>query len=184
MSRVSAEADLRWYYGSGPDSWQGDAGLRSNFGSQLQAAYEGRTTSHGVDISEIEDRAIERCSHAAKATDIEARLRCLTRAQVGRLEAHFKGRSLPYEISAAAVFCEHAKTICASKKRPPIERLRAALMALRVSTHRDVQGLVFESELMVSDLLRCYSETSITPTRRIQDARQSRDRTSREVGVS
>ena len=181
-SRVNANADLLWYYGTGAETMQGDMGLHSSLGSQLQAMQEGRVSSHGVNIGEIEDAAIGRCQYATKAQNIERRLAQLTRRQNEILEAHFKGRGLPYGITSAAVYCEHARVMCGTKRRPTSEKLREELMARKTAKHRDVEGLDWEAKRLVKDLLDVYAGLEIEAAQPIQDVKQGWERTAREVG--
>lgn len=181
-SRVNANADLLWFYSVGAETAEGDMGLRSSLGSQLQAMQEGRVSSHGVNISEIEDNAIERCKHATRYENIVRRLRQLSRRQNEQLEAHFKGRGLPYGISSVAVYCEHARVMCGTRKRPATEKLREELMKRKTAKHRDVEGLDWEAKRLVKDLLDVYASTEIERAVPIQDVRQGRERTNREAG--
>ena len=177
-SRVNANADLLWYYGT----MQGDMGLSSRFGSQLQAADEGRNTSHGVNIGEIEDAMIKRCKHATRMKNIELRLAQLSRRQNLILEAHFKGRGLPFGISSAAIYCEHARVMCVTNGRPPSEKLREKLMSCKTAEHRDVKGLTWEVNRLIEDTLDEYASHEVDEAKPIQDARQGWERTAREVG--
>lgn len=172
--RPVAEADLTWYWGVGPDSWAGDAGLRSNLGAQLEAIAAGINAVPTPDSNASEDAMIDRMLFAARATDIEARLRLLSAADVLVLRVHFTGRGLTFGISSAAVFTEQAKAMCG--KLPAIEELRAELMKLKNAKHPTVTTLERETVRLVREATDRYDSTEIKPTRRMQIRHPTRGR--------
>lgn len=99
----SADVDLPWFFGSGPSTAAGDAGLKSPLGAQLDALRAGvqhdRTV---VDSSRSEDEAIGRLGMGERYRVIEERLGQLERIDVDILRAHYVDKPLPYMISGAA----------------------------------------------------------------------------------
>lgn len=57
---VDAERDLRWYFGSGPETAAGACGLRSPLGSQLEILQSGISPVARFGSDEADDEAIDR----------------------------------------------------------------------------------------------------------------------------
>lgn len=168
MLRPVGDVDLRWYWGVGPDTWAGDAGLKSNFGAQLEAAASGVWFVPVADASDAEDAMINRLQFAARATDIEARLRQLSRRDVRILETHICGKGLTFSISSAATFTVQAETMCGLGRSPAPEELRAELLKLKTAKHPAVVALERETSALVKESMDRYDSTEIKPTRRLQ----------------
>jgi hypothetical protein len=188
----NAEADLRWYWGTGPETWAGDAGLRSG---SLE-----RESSGGYDLSAIEDRMLDRCQSAARARHVEERLRALSGHEVSVLRTHFTGGSLPFGISAAAIFTSAAldlvpagRTGLASyvaevarqcrlsvKTRERIERFVLTLRRLpkRLTTEHlrepladasqvEREAIMAETDALVGAAIQAYESTTVEHHRRV-----------------
>lgn len=105
--RTTADVDLPWFFGTGPQTAQGDAGLRSPLGPQLDALRSGVQREHtAADASRSEDEAIGRLGVAERYATIEARLRMVPTSDAEVLRVHYSERPLPYAISAAATIVE------------------------------------------------------------------------------
>lgn len=145
--RVSAAADLAWYWGAGPDSYAGDCGLRSSFGAQADAAAmavgpDGERlplSDHSVDASAAEDQMILRLGAAHRAHQIEARLSQLSPFTVSILKAHFSGTSLPGQDPASVVAPSARRLVISLYRRRAREAISGARTAHSkgepVSTH-------------------------------------------------
>jgi hypothetical protein len=99
----SADVDLPWYFGSGPSTAAGDAGLKSPLGGQLDALRAGIPRDRtAVDSSRSEDEAIGRLGMGERYRVIEERLGQLQRIDVDILRAHYVDKPMPFMISGAA----------------------------------------------------------------------------------
>lgn len=67
FSRSHAEAELRWYFGTGASTAVGDMGLKSAMGAQLDATREQRV---GTTRSVNPDRAERQMARAARAVSV------------------------------------------------------------------------------------------------------------------
>lgn len=152
---MNTASDLSWYFGSGAQTWQGDAGLRSPFGGQLERAARREAYGHHVvDASQAEEQMIDRLGAAWLARLVEARLAVLTAEQRDVLSLHYAGRrfgdvstppsagTLPFGISRAAIL---------SGDEPwELEVMRAWLMGSSVDERRPIESrgraLVQEAE--------------------------------------
>ena len=132
----SADLDLPWYFGSGPRTAAGDAGLRSPLGAQLDALRTGvRHDRATVDSSRSEDEAIGRLGLGERMRVIEERLRQLDRIDVDILRAHYVERPLPHMISGAAplVLGEDREALTVYLRTTEEGRKQAKSVELRVT---------------------------------------------------
>jgi hypothetical protein len=72
---ASAELDLPWYFGTGPATAAGDAGLKSSLGSQLDAMRAGISHDAVVDSDRAEVDMIRRLGTAHRLDAAAALLR-------------------------------------------------------------------------------------------------------------
>lgn len=143
---MSADSELPWYFGSGPSTWQGDAGLRSSLGGQIGALEgscyldelgvrrKGILEARSFDVGATEDRMHQRLGAAANVASIEDRLRQLTRQQVQALELHYVETSnaepnatLPFGVPMAAVLLKRSRRLTGDVGGMGLSELRAAL---------------------------------------------------------
>lgn len=161
--RASAEADLRWYWGTGASTWAGDAGLRSPLGGQLEVLRAGMVSqSQAVDASQAEDLMHNRMGAAARAREIELRLRSIPAELARLLRRHFTERALPYDISPTANRTPTAKRLCPSGR---VEQLRSAIRSADQAT---LAALISESERSVRAAVLAYEATEVHDERRLQ----------------
>lgn len=123
-----ADVDLPWFWGFGPKNWQGEAGLRSPLGAQLDAVRSGVHLEHGAADSwraiEAADRRVSAVRHARA---IEARLARLTAVQVQALRLHYDDHAtLPFEVDACAVLLAASRVLVGSG-RVGLAEMRKAL---------------------------------------------------------
>lgn len=161
--RASAEADLRWYWGTGSATWAGDAGLRSPLGGQLDVLRAGMVSQHqSVDASQAEDLMHHRMGAAARAREIEGRLRSIPDALARLLRRHYTEKALPYDISPTANRTPTARRICPSGR---VEELRSAIRSADQAT---LAALISESERAVRAAVLAYETSSVEDERRLQ----------------
>lgn len=172
---VNCVSDLTWYWGIGAESWASEAGLKSSFGAQLQRVAEGVAFAVDMGLGVMESRAIDRCRAAARATDIETRLRALDGRAGLVLHAHITGHGLPFGISSAAVFTDEARRMCSTRVAPREDVLREALMVLRLPGQESVVRLINESEALVKAAVRAYEDTVIERTWEIPIGKEEKD---------
>jgi hypothetical protein len=116
-----ANFDLPWYFGSGPENYEGDCGLRSNLGGQLAllAIREAGSTlprAPTVDASSFEDAMIDRLGAAHRARQIEERLTQLSPLHNRVLAIHYGGGSLP-GVDLVAVLAPSARRLVLGELR-------------------------------------------------------------------
>lgn len=136
MSR--ADVDLPWFWGFAAKTWQGEAGLRSPLGGQLDAVRSGVHLEHGsADSWHAIEQAHRRVSAVKHARAIEARLARLTAVQVQALRLHYDPKAtLPFEVDAAAVLLAASRVLVGAGRVGLVE-MRKALHA--APTHRREQ---------------------------------------------
>lgn len=196
---MRADAELPWYFGTGPSTWAGDAGLRSNLGGQVahleasklspqaslaraaDRADPWRRTSDprwhperwqapasqpsSVDVSAVEEGMIDRLSAGALASEVEARLACLSALHVRALRLHYSGQSLPFDVDPAAVLLAAARLACGTVEEAPQALMRGALArfqeADRATLARDAKALVKAAQV-------AYEDAPVPRVRRVQ----------------
>jgi len=132
----SADVDLPWYFGSGPSTAAGDAGLKSPLGGQLDALRAGIPRDRtAVDSSRSEDEAIGRLGMGERYRVIEERLGQLQRIDVDILRAHYVDKPLPHMISGAAplVLGEDREALTVYLRTTDEGRKHAKTVELRVT---------------------------------------------------
>lgn len=120
----AAEAELRWYFGTGPSSAAGDMGLRSPFGAQLEIAAASRAASgaersacgalgasrgYSVDFKAAEDRLLDGLGAARRVRGVEHRLRQLNDLERRVLRLEFGGPRMAHELSPVVVLTGSAR---------------------------------------------------------------------------
>lgn len=163
MSR--ADSDLPWFFGSAPQSWAGDAGLRSALGGQLEAVRSEKLASGTVNASQIEDDVHRRLGAATRARAIEARLAQLSDVQVATLRWHYGEGSLPYGVDRSACLLGRVRRLCSAGGVVPQEVLRAAL--LEASTE-EREAIAAEADRLVVGAREAYDALPAQRLRWIQ----------------
>lgn len=125
MPEAAAEAELRWYFGTGPSSAAGDMGLRSPLGAQLEIAKASKIASgvgraaggtlgasrgYAVDFKAAEDRVLDGLGAARRVRAVEHRLRQLNDLERRVLRLEFGGPRMVHELSPVVVLTSAAQT--------------------------------------------------------------------------
>lgn len=148
--RPNASNDLPWYFGSGPTSFAGDCGLKSNFGSMIEAN-KAATVIHASDARpwmakakaeahspfDAEDEMADRLQAVFYARRIKARLDQLTPITVAILRLAFSGTSLPDGIDAAACVLDPTRELVEAQLSAFIHAAEAEHAKLMASTPQD-----------------------------------------------
>lgn len=145
-----ANDDLPWLWGSGASTAEGDCGLRSPLGGQLERVKSGVVGDFRRDADD--DDARIRTATRMKA--IEKRLKRLSGEVTTHLWAHFSQRPMPYGISGAAIFTRAAASLTGSSPPAP-EELRAKLRTMNGRDDR-VVGLENQTNELVNEAVNAY----------------------------
>lgn len=174
---MSADSELPWYFGSGPSTWQGDAGLRSSLGGQIGALEgscyldelgvrrKGILEARSFDVGATEDRMHQRLGAAANVASIEDRLRQLTRIQVEALRLHYSDASLPFGVPGAAILLARARRLVGLGGGMGLSELREALRGASVDER---EGIATEGAALVEVARLAFDALPRGEVRRVQ----------------
>lgn len=152
--RPIASNDLPWFFGSGPTSFAGDCGLKSNFGSMIEAN-KAATVIHASDARpwmakakaeahspfDAEEEMADRLQAVFHARQIKARLDLLNPLQVAVLRLAHSGTSLPDGIDSAACVLHPMRELVMAQLSAFIEAATQEHGKLMSSTpHDDAQA--------------------------------------------
>jgi hypothetical protein len=163
---ASAELDLPWYFGTGPATAAGDAGLKSSLGSQLDAMRAGISHDAVVDSDRAEVDMIRRLGTAHRLDAIRRRLAALDGFTVRVLRLHYSERPMAAGVSPAAVLCGEAERLCAPAMVTR-ERLNAIVRASLRERNGLWRALMVESATLVGEARAAYDATWVEPRRKV-----------------
>lgn len=180
---MRADVDLPWYWGTGPSTWAGDAGLRSSLGPQIDHLLAGQLSAEArrqpgrgvwrarpqqiraVDSSQAEDAQIERLAAAERAGLVEARLRQLGRGHVLVLELHYLGGSLPYSVDPACRALVALRRLVGCPGYPTTTQARKALLSASVEARERISAAAIA---LVVEAKGAYELAEVALPRRVQ----------------
>lgn len=150
-----ADSHLPWYFGTGPSTAQGDSGLRSSLGGQLEVLRSGAVPTPSINTSRIEEDMINRLSTGHLLAEVSARLRIVGDQHERVLRLHYSQPSPCYGLSASVWLLAGAK---------PYQGLTETLrVALRKNTALLVE---LEAESTVALAAARLAYENATPPRR------------------
>lgn len=158
--------DLPWYWGTGSSTAQGDTGLRSSLGGQLDALRAGVVSEHAVDSSQAEGDMIRRLSAAHRAEEIHRRLRTLPGEVALVLRLHYGTRSLAAGVSGAALLCPAAAAMCGGGTVSREGLTEAIRVSLRARDNAWV-ALTAEALTMVREAVEAYERAEVARRRKV-----------------
>lgn len=155
-ARPRADADLPWYFGSGPQSAMGECGLRSPLGAQLELMQSGQLCDgRTVDASALEEAMHRRIGTGDRISRIQAALRGLSSHDVAVLRLHYGGGSLPYGVDPVAALLPACAALVANGGEHP-QDLRGALHDL---PERERWAIRAEADRMVAVAIEAYERS-------------------------
>lgn len=172
MSR--ADVELPWYWGFAAKTAQGDAGLRSPLGAQLEAVRSGVHLEHCVDSSRAEDSMLRSLGGASLGRTVARRLAVQRPLHVSALRLHYDPRvSLPYGVDGCATLLTACRVLCAPDGPPTHAAARKALLATSPARR---EAIASQAADLVAIARLAYDSTEVQEERGVQvdDPRQWR----------
>lgn len=151
---MKAEDDLPWYWGTGPQTAEGDSGLRSPLGGMLAKVRDGVA---GSSLREDDDDD-RRIATAERMRAVKQRLAKLEADEVTHLWSHYVQKRLPFGISAAAIFTKAARSLT-GEDCPDPAKLAAKMRSMNARDNRIV-GLEKEADALVRAAVMAYERPS------------------------